>query len=133
MKARTALLELFRESHVWRSFFRSCCETSAFRLRSQTWQFREDLKERAHGFLIEEVEDALLGLARDLLPDTPAASGMPSGHTSCARVPSLTWRSATPSSPMPTKKLWTSPIKACGTSGCMQPDWRTTRPPSGWR
>ena len=73
MKARTALLELFKESSEWRSFFRSCCETSAFRLRSQTWQFREELKERGHGFLIEEVEDALLGLARDLLPDTPAA------------------------------------------------------------
>ena len=73
MKARTALLELFKKSSGWRDFFRSCCETSAFRLRSQTWQFREDLKERAHGFLSEEVEDALLGLARDLLPDTPAA------------------------------------------------------------
>src|SRR5919107_6100004 len=73
MKARTALLELFKESSEWRSFFRSCCETSAFRLRSQTWQFREELKERGHGFLTEEMEDSLLGLARELLPDTPAA------------------------------------------------------------
>ena len=73
MKASTALLELFKDSSEWRSFFRSCCETSAFRLRSQAWQFREELKERGHGFLIEDVEDALLGLARDLLPDTPAA------------------------------------------------------------
>ena len=73
MKARTALLELFKDSSGWRAFFRSCCETSAFRLRSQVWQFREELKERGHGYLIEEVEDALLGLARDLLPDTPAA------------------------------------------------------------
>src|SRR5215211_3841062 len=73
MKASTALLELFKDSHEWRSFFRSCCETSASRLRLQAWQFREELKERAHGFLSEEVEDALLGLARDLLPDTPAA------------------------------------------------------------
>src|SRR5918998_5205601 len=73
MKARTALLELFKESSEWRSFFRSCCETSAFRLRSQVWQFREELKEWGHGFLTEEVEDALLGLARELLPDTPAA------------------------------------------------------------
>ena len=59
--------------------------------------------------------------------------GTPSGRTSCARMPSLTWRSATPSSPPPTKKLSTSPVKACGTSGCMRPDWRTTRSPSGWR
>jgi hypothetical protein len=73
MKARTALLELFKESSEWRVFFRSCCESSAFRLRTQTWQFREKLKERGYGFLTEEVEDALLGLVRELLPDTPAA------------------------------------------------------------
>jgi hypothetical protein len=73
MKGRTALLELFKGSHEWRSFFRSCCETSPFRLRSQAWQFREELKKRGHGFLTEEVEDALLGLARELLPDMPAA------------------------------------------------------------
>jgi hypothetical protein len=73
MKTRTALLELFKESHEWRSFYRSCCETSAFRLRTQNWQFRENLKERGHRFLTEEVEDALLGLARELLPHTPAA------------------------------------------------------------
>jgi hypothetical protein len=73
MKARTALLELFKGSHEWRSFFRSCSETSAFRLRTQTWQFREKLKEEGHGFLTEEVVDALFGLARELLPDTPAA------------------------------------------------------------
>jgi|SRR5215207_9816675 len=73
MKARTALLELFKGSHGWRSFFRSCCEDSALRLRSQAPQFREELKQRGHGFLTEEMEDALLGLARELLPDTPAA------------------------------------------------------------
>jgi hypothetical protein len=73
MKARTALLELFKESSGWRAFFRSCCETSAFRLRSQLWQFREELKERGHGFPTEEVEDVLLGLARELLANTPAA------------------------------------------------------------
>jgi hypothetical protein len=73
LKASTALLELFKESQAWRSFFRSCCESSAFRLRTQTWQFREELKERGQGFLIEEVEDALLGLARELLPDAPVA------------------------------------------------------------
>jgi hypothetical protein len=73
MKARTALLELFKKSSEWRAFFRSCCETSGFRLRTQTWRFREKLKEQDHGVLAEEVEDALLGLARELLPDTPAA------------------------------------------------------------
>jgi hypothetical protein len=73
MKASTALLELFKESSEWRSFFRSCCETSALRLRSQAWQLQEELNDRAKQFQEEEVENSLLGLARDLLPDTPAA------------------------------------------------------------
>src|SRR5215216_6906981 len=73
MKARTALLELFKESHDWRSFFRSCCETSALRLRSQAWQFRDELEEMGNQFQAEEPEDSLLGLARELLPNTLAA------------------------------------------------------------
>ena len=73
MKARTALLELFKESSGWRAFFRSCCETSAFRMRSQAWQFCDELAARGHKLRAEEVEDVLLGLARDLLLDTPAA------------------------------------------------------------
>ena len=73
MKARTALLELFKDSSGWRYFFRSCCETSAFRMRSQAWQFHGELNDRGHKLQVEEVEDALLGLARELLPDTPAA------------------------------------------------------------
>jgi hypothetical protein len=73
LKASTALLELFKKSSEWRAFFRSCCETSAFRLRSQAWQFREELEDLGNQFQTEEVEDALLGLARVLLPDTPAA------------------------------------------------------------
>src|SRR5215217_305598 len=74
MKARTALLELFKESHKWRSFFRSCCEASTLRLRSQAWQFRDELKYWGHHFQVEEMEDSLLGLARELLPDAPASS-----------------------------------------------------------
>src|SRR3712207_5317960 len=73
MKARTALLELFKESSEWRAFFRSCCETSAFRLRSQAWQFHDELEELGNQFQADEVEDALLGLARELLPETQAA------------------------------------------------------------
>ena len=73
MKARTALLELFKDSSIWRIFFRSCCETSLSRLRSQAWQFREELEDLGNQFQTEEVEDALLGLARELLPHTPAA------------------------------------------------------------
>jgi hypothetical protein len=73
MKARTALLELFKESSEWRAFFRSCCETSALRLRSQAWQFCDELEDRGHKLQVYEVEDALLGLARELLTHTPAA------------------------------------------------------------
>ena len=72
MKVRTALLELFKESSEWRAFFRTCCETSAFRLRSQAWQFCDELNDRGNQFQAQEVENSLLGLARDLLPDTPA-------------------------------------------------------------
>jgi hypothetical protein len=73
VKTRTALLELFKESREWRAFFRSCCEISAFRLRSQSWQFRDELNDRGNQFQTDEVEDTLLGLAHELLPDTPAA------------------------------------------------------------
>jgi hypothetical protein len=65
MKARTALLELFKESSEWRAYFRSYCETSAFRQRSQAWQFRGELEDLDNQFQTEEVEDALLGLARE--------------------------------------------------------------------
>jgi hypothetical protein len=73
MKTRTVLLALFKESHEWRSVFRSCCETNALRLRSQAWQFCDELVDRGHKLQAEEVEDSLLGLARELLPHTPAA------------------------------------------------------------
>jgi hypothetical protein len=73
MKARTVILELFKDSSGWRAFFRSCCETSAFRLCSQAWQFRDELNERGKQYQADEVEDALLGLAKELLPNTPAA------------------------------------------------------------
>jgi hypothetical protein len=73
MKARTALLELFKESGGWRAFFRSSCETSCSRLRSQVWQFCDELNDRGNHFREEVVEDALLGLARELLPKSPAA------------------------------------------------------------
>ena len=77
MKTRTAILELFKESRAWRDFFRSCCETSAFRLRSQGWQFRDELEERGYQSRADEVEDAMLGLARELMPDAPAAKWDP--------------------------------------------------------
>jgi hypothetical protein len=73
VKASTALLQLFKEEKEWRRFFSSCCERSAHRLTTQTWQFRDELKDRGHPYQVEDVEDALLGLARDLLPQSPDA------------------------------------------------------------
>jgi hypothetical protein len=73
MKACTALLELFKVSNEWRAFFRLCCERSAVSIRSQAWQFRDELKDRGKRFETDEVEDALPSLARELLPDSPAA------------------------------------------------------------
>jgi hypothetical protein len=63
MKACTVLLELFKVSYEW----------SAPRLRSQAWQLRDELKGRGKRFETYEVEDALPGLAQELLPDSPAA------------------------------------------------------------
>ena len=76
MRARTALLELLKGSGEWRCFFRACCETSPFRLRLQVWQFRDELAERGHEYSGRgnlELEDALFGLARELMPNSPAA------------------------------------------------------------
>src|SRR5215211_3548429 len=73
MRATTALLELFTEKREWRQFFRSCCEMSTCRLMAQAWQFGDELKERGYPCSSEEVEDALLALARDLLPESVAA------------------------------------------------------------
>jgi hypothetical protein len=84
MKARTALLELFKDSSGWRIFFRSSCESNSLRLRSQTWQFREELNDRGYKLQADEMEDALLGLARELLPDSPAAQwDVEWAHTLC--------------------------------------------------
>ena len=50
-----------------------CCERSSRRLTAQAWQFRDELRDRGHHFQTEVVEDTLLGLARDLLPESAAA------------------------------------------------------------
>ena len=73
--AHQALIELLKASPEWRRFFRQCCETSALRLRSQAWQFRDELLERrGERFSTEALEDALLTIARKVLPESPAAA-----------------------------------------------------------
>jgi hypothetical protein len=73
MKARTSLIELFKESREWRDFFRSCCQTSTLRLRSQVWQFRDELVNQGHHISKEDLEDALFDLAGRHFPDSSAA------------------------------------------------------------
>ena len=78
MRAAAALADLLRESAEWRAFFRRCCETGALRLRSQARQFRDELRKRGHEELaLADVEDALLQVARKVLPKTPAAEWDP--------------------------------------------------------
>ena len=73
-----SIADLLRESAEWRDFFRGCCEAGALRLRSQAWQFRDELRDRGRGDLaLVAVEDALLAIARKVLPDTPAAEWDP--------------------------------------------------------
>jgi hypothetical protein len=79
MRARAthAIAELLKASPEWRSYFRGCCEAGALRLRSQARQFRDELRERdptdAEAFALADVEDALLAIARKVLPKTPGA------------------------------------------------------------
>jgi hypothetical protein len=73
MSVTSALLELFIEEREWRLFFRSCCEMNTRRLMAQAWQFGDELMERGYPCPTGEVEDALLSLARELLPDSAAA------------------------------------------------------------
>lgn len=73
MRARIVILGLLQNSREWRCFFRTCCETNPLRLRSQLWQFRNELGCRGHHFSAEELENALFGLARELLPESAAS------------------------------------------------------------
>jgi len=73
MSAGRVVADLLRSSPEWRRLLKRCCETSSFRLRSQAWQFRAELQRRGEWVGPEDLEDALLSLARKVLPATPAA------------------------------------------------------------
>jgi hypothetical protein len=74
MKARPALVALMRSSEEWRGFFKRCTETSPLQLRSQAWQWRDELHARGQNVDLEDIEDALYELADELLPDSPGAA-----------------------------------------------------------
>ncbi len=73
MNTKTALVELLKGNRELRVFFKGCCETSAFRVRAQAWQFRVELAEQGRMAFLEAVEDSLFELARHLFPGSPAA------------------------------------------------------------
>jgi hypothetical protein len=80
--ATSTLAKLLKASPEWRLFFKACCESEAgaLRVRSQAWQFRDELRardERGEPFHLQDVEDALLAIARKVLPKTPAAQWDP--------------------------------------------------------
>ena len=91
MKPCTVLLEVIKVPYECRAFFRSSCERSASRLGSQAWQFRDELKDRGKRFETYEVEYALLGLARELLPDSSAAQWDAEWAHEFVRTPSPAW------------------------------------------
>jgi hypothetical protein len=74
MKARPALVALMRSSEEWRGFFKRCTETSPLLLRSQAWQWRDELHAQGQDVDLEDVEDALCDLAGELLPDSLGAA-----------------------------------------------------------
>jgi hypothetical protein len=73
VKTKTALVALLKGSRDLRMFYKRCCNDSAFRLRKQAWQFRDGLAEIGDAALLDEVQDSLFELARDLFPESPAA------------------------------------------------------------
>ena len=73
MRTKTAIVEQLKTDRGLRLFYKRCCDTSAFRLRSQGWQFRQVLAERGYVASLESVQDTLFELARDLFPESPGA------------------------------------------------------------
>lgn len=75
--ARAAVVDLFRSELEWRRSFGKSCQTGAARLRAFGPQVLDELAERGKRFKLEEVEDVLLSLAREKLPESPAAEWDP--------------------------------------------------------
>lgn len=68
------LIEKMLEEQEWSLFFVMSCEYGPDRLTSQAWQWEKELSTRGHPANLTAVEDALLELAHELLPDSPAGT-----------------------------------------------------------
>jgi hypothetical protein len=73
MSPYNAVVDLLRTDLEWRRFFGKSCRESATRLRAVAFQVRGELAERGRRFTVEEIEDALLSLAREKLPESAGA------------------------------------------------------------
>jgi hypothetical protein len=71
---RAAVVNLLRAEREWRVFFRRSCEAGVSRLWASSYrQFRDELQTRGEWHTPEEIGDVLLTLAREKLPESPAA------------------------------------------------------------
>jgi hypothetical protein len=73
VRTKAVLVELLKGSRELRVFYKQCCHTSAFRLRAQSRQFCDELVEMGYDVPLDDVQNTLFELARDLFPDSPAA------------------------------------------------------------
>jgi hypothetical protein len=71
--ARAAVVGLLRAEREWRKFFKTRCEEGVSRLWASSYEFRAELQKRGEWHEREEIGDVLLALAREKLPDSPAA------------------------------------------------------------
>lgn len=81
MRARTALVGLLKADPQWRRFFKDSCGYGALRMRAVSRQFRDELADRSSDvggkLTLTEVEEGLLAVAREVLPETPAVKWDP--------------------------------------------------------
>lgn len=71
MKTKAAVEKLL-EDHNTGVWFTLLCESGTEAIKVQASQLHEVLQQRGHECELQEVEDAMLELAHELLPDSPA-------------------------------------------------------------
>lgn len=70
---RSAVVNLLKAERDRRRFFLGCCKAGVSRLWAVSHQFRDELQTRGEWHTVEEKGDVLLSLAREKLPESPAA------------------------------------------------------------
>lgn len=65
--------KLIMSEPEWGHFFQMCCSDGVERLEGQVWQFRDELADYGQRHRLDDVQDALFDLARELVPESLAA------------------------------------------------------------